>query len=96
MVGRSYEKMFGKEGGEQMSDLVVPTETDRPGFGLYLSFLCSVIVAGTFVFASLSKPLAIPALQKETVHPVARKHGALLIAVGSAFIFGMADYVLRY
>jgi hypothetical protein len=63
---------------------------------MYLSFLLIFIVAATFVFTSLSKPIAIPALQKETVHPFARTHGALLIAVGAAFIFGMADYVLRY
>lgn len=96
IVQQNFETQFGQEGGQKMSEMVVPTESDTAGFGLYLSFLCSVIVAATFVFAALSKPVAIPALQKESVHPLARKHGGLLIAVGAGFLIGMADYVFKY
>jgi hypothetical protein len=93
---RNFRKTFGDESGKAAGENFMPTELDRPGIGLYLSFLCSGVAAATFIFSALSKPVLVPVLQKEAVHPLARKHGGLLIAVGAGFLVGMADYVFKY
>jgi hypothetical protein len=92
----NFRKMFGEGGAGEVARQIVPEEVDAAGFGLYLSLLASLIAAPAFVFAALSKPLPLAFLQKDSVHPVARKHGALLISQGFALLVGLAGYILRF
>jgi hypothetical protein len=55
-----------------------------------------MVVASTFVFAAMFKPLPLPFLQKDTIHPLARKHGALLLTQAFALLVGLTDYILRF
>lgn len=90
------EKMGGPGAGKEVSKLLVPKEIDVACFGLHLATLASLIIAVTFVFASLFKMVRLPFLQKESMLPFAQKYGALLIFQGVALLVGLTGYIWRY
>lgn len=93
----TYTKgMLGEEGGEAVMEKFIPREADVAGLGLYLAICAGLVAVPAFIFAALSKPLPLPFLQGDSVHPFARRHGALLISQGAALLAGIAGYILRF
>jgi hypothetical protein len=94
-VARNFDATFGADGA-RASEMFIPRETDTWGLGLVLAIAASLLVASTFIFAAFFKPLTLAVLQKDSLHPFARKHGGLLISQAVAILVGLVDLVLRY
>jgi hypothetical protein len=94
-IARNFDTTFGAD-GSKASEMFIPRESDTWGLGLVLAIAASLLVATTFIFAAFFKPLTLAFLQKDSLHPFARTHGALLISQAAAILVGLVDLVLRY
>lgn len=96
-LGKNFEKISGNaEDAKSVKEMLIPREIDESCFGLYLALLSSCIVATAFVFAAFFKPVPVKFMQKESIHPWARQHGALLLAQAAAILLGLVGYIWRY
>ncbi len=96
VVGGNFDATFGAEEGRAASEQLIPRETDESGLGLYLAILASLVIASTFIFAAWFKPITLPFLQKDGIHPLARRHGALMLTQAVAFLLGLTDFVMQF
>ncbi len=95
-VKKNFAASFGTKGGNELGDQLIPQESSVAGLGLSLATLSSLVVAATFVFVSLLNPMTLPFLQKDSLHPLARKHGAMIATQGLAVLIGLLNYVIRF